>query len=82
MILQQCSNIGANREGIFLTDIPQIVEDLYFQQVTIPDEKDWPDYLRGDPAVIRGLYSFYYGLRMGSQISDALREEIFTLSEE
>lgn len=65
-----------------LSNIPQIVEDLYFQQVIIPDEKDWPDYLRGDPAVIRGLYSFYYGLRMGSQIFDALREETFTLSEE
>ena len=65
-----------------LSNIPQIVEDLYFQQVIIPDEKDWPDYLRGDPAVIRGLYSFYYGLRMGSQISEALREETFTLSEE
>ena len=36
-----------------LSIIPQIVEDLYFQQVIIPDEKDWPDYLRGDPAVIR-----------------------------
>ena len=60
-----------------MTEIPQIVEDLYFQQVSIPDEKDWPDYLRGDPAVIRGLYSFYYGLRMGSQISDALRETPF-----
>ncbi len=60
-----------------MTEIPQIVEDLYFQQVSIPDEKDWPNYLRGDPAVIRGLYSFYYGLRMGSQISDALRETPF-----
>lgn len=60
-----------------MTEILQIVEDLYFQQVSIPDEKDWPNYLRGDPAVIRGLYSFYYGLRMGSQISDALRETPF-----
>ena len=57
-----------------LSNIPQIVEDLYFQQVIIPDEKDWPDYLRVAPEVIRGLYSFYYGLRMGSQISDALRD--------
>nr|WP_325211494.1 hypothetical protein [uncultured Oscillibacter sp.] len=60
-----------------MTDIPQIVEDLYFQQVVIPAQKDWPDYLRGDPAVIRGLYSFYYGFRMGAQISNALREEPF-----
>lgn len=57
-----------------MTEIPQIVEGLYFQQVTIPDKKDWPDYLRENPAVIRGLYSFYYGLRMGAQISSALRE--------
>ena len=60
-----------------MTDIPQIVEDLYFGTVVIPDQKDWPDYLRGDPAVIRGLYSFYYGLLMGSQISDTLRETPF-----
>nr|WP_325242221.1 hypothetical protein [uncultured Oscillibacter sp.] len=65
-----------------MTDIPQIIEDLYFRQVVIPDQKDWPEYLRGDPAVIRSLYSFYYGLRMGAQISHALREEEFTLSEE
>ena len=65
-----------------MTDIPQIIEDLYFQQVVIPDQKDWPEYLRGDPAVIRSLYSFYYGLRMGAQISHALREEEFTLSED
>ena len=57
-----------------MTEIPQIVEGLYFQQVTIPDKKDWPDYLWENPAVIRGLYSFYYGLRMGAQISSALRE--------
>ncbi len=65
-----------------MIEIPQIVEDLYFQQVVIPDQKDWPDYLRGDPTVIRGLYSFYYGLRMGSQLSSALREEPFILVEE
>ena len=65
-----------------MTEIPLIVEKLYFQQVVIPDQKDWPEYLRGDPAVIRGLYSFCYGLRMGAQISDALREEHVTLSEE
>ena len=65
-----------------MTDIPQIIEDLYFQQVVIPDQKDWPEYLRGDPAVIRSLYSFYYGLRMGARISDALREEVFNPAEE
>lgn len=65
-----------------MTEIPQIVEDLYNQLVIIPDEKNWPDDLRGDPAVIRSLYSFYYGLRMGAQISNALREEELTLFEE
>ena len=65
-----------------MTEIPQNVKDLSVSSVKIPDEKDWQEYLRGDPAVIRSLYSFYYGLRMGSQISDALREETFTLSEE
>ena len=64
-----------------MTDIPQIVEDLYFQQVSIPDQKDWPDDLRGDPAVIRNLYSFYYGLRMGARLSGALREEPFIPAE-
>ena len=65
-----------------MTDIPQIVEDLYFQQVVIPDQKDWPDTLQGSPAVVRELYSFYYGLRMGAQLSDALREEPFIPAEE
>ncbi|MCI9577371.1 MAG: hypothetical protein HFF98_00835 [Oscillibacter sp.] len=60
-----------------MTEIPQIVEVLSLSSVKIPDEKDWPEYLRGDPAVIRSLHSFYYGLRMGSQISDALRETLF-----
>ncbi|MDE6456321.1 MAG: hypothetical protein K2L38_10565 [Dysosmobacter sp.] len=62
-----------------MNDIPEIVEELYFSMVHIPDRKDWPEYLRGDPAVIRGLYSFYYGLRMGARISGALREEPFIL---
>ncbi len=61
-----------------MTVIPQIVEDLYNQLVVIPDSKDWPDYLNGTPRVARDLYSFYYGLRMGAQLSAALREETFT----
>ena len=35
-----------------MTEIPQIVEDLYEQLVIIPDQKDWPDYLCGNPAEI------------------------------
>ena len=65
-----------------MTEIPQIVEDLYDQLVMIPDEKDWPEYLGGNPAVAYKLYSFYYGLRAGYQLADALREEPFTPSEE
>lgn len=61
-----------------MTEIPQIVEDLYNQLVIIPDPKDWPDYLGGTPRVARDLYSFYYGLRAGFQLSAALREETFT----
>ena len=64
-----------------MTDIPQVVEDLYNYLVMIPDQKDWPDYLRGNPALIREIYSFYYGLRIGAQISNALREEPFIPSE-
>lgn len=65
-----------------MTDIPQIVEDLYYYLVMIPDQKDWLDYLQGNPALIRELYSFYYGLRIGAQISNALREEPFIPVEE
>ena len=65
-----------------MTDIPQIVEDMYNYLVMIPDQKDWPDYLQGNPALIREIYSFYYGLRIGAQISNALREEPFIPVEE
>ena len=60
-----------------MTVIPQIVEDLYEQLVIIPDQKDWPDYLCGNPAVAHRLYSFYYGLRAGYQLAGALRETPF-----
>lgn len=65
-----------------MTDIPQIVEDLYNQLVTIPDRKDWPEYLGGSTLVAHDLYSFYYGLRAGFQLAGALREEPFIPSEE
>lgn len=65
-----------------MTDIPQIVEDLYYKTVMIPKQEDWPDYLGGDPLVVRSLYSFYYGLRAGFQLSDALQEELFSPSAE
>lgn len=65
-----------------MTDIPQIVEDMYNYLVMIPDQKDWPDYLGGNVLLAHDLYSFYYGLRLGFQLAGALREEEFTLSEE
>jgi len=65
-----------------ITDIPQVVEDLYNSIVMIPDQKDWPAYLGGNPIVAHDLYSFYYGLRAGFQLSDALKEEAFSLDEE
>ena len=65
-----------------MTEIPQIVEDLYNQLVIIPDEKDWPKYLGGNTLVAHDLYSFYYGLRAGFQLAGAMREEAFIPSEE
>ena len=60
-----------------MTDIPQIVEDLYNETVNIPEETDWPDYLGGNPLFVRSLYAFYSGLRAGFQLADALREKPF-----
>lgn len=57
-------------------DIPQIVEDLY-NQVVIPDQKDWPAYLAGDAQIARSLYTFYFGLRAGYQLANALRDNSF-----
>lgn len=65
-----------------MIEIPQIVEDLYNETVRIPDEKDWPKYLGSNPLFIRSLYSFYYGLRTGFQLSNALRERDFIPYEE
>jgi len=67
---------------IMMNDIPQVVEDLYNSVVMIPDQKDWPDYLRGNTESVHRLYSFYYGLRTGFQLSGALREEEFKPFEE
>ena len=61
-----------------MKDIPQIVEDLYYEAVQIPAPEEWPDYLGWDPLAVRSLYSFYYGLRMGFQLSEALGERPFT----
>lgn len=65
-----------------MTDIPQIVEDMYYYLVMIPDRKDWPDYLCGNVLLAHELYSFYYGLRAGFHLAGALREEPFIPFEE
>ena len=65
-----------------MTEIPQIVEDLYNQLVTIPAPKDWPRYMSGNTLVAHELYSFYNGLRIGFQLAGALREEAFIPFEE
>lgn len=57
-------------------DIPEIVDDLYFQMVTIPDPKNWPDYIGGNLRVGEKLYSFYAGLKLGIQLSDLCRREL------
>lgn len=65
-----------------MTGIPQIVEDLYNYLVTVPDQKDWPEYLGGNTLIAHDLYSFYGGLRIGFQLANVLREEEFIPSEE
>ncbi len=65
-----------------MTEIPQIVEDLSYGTVIIPEQEEWPDYLGGSPLAARSLYSFYYGLRAGFQRSNALGEEPFSPSAE
>ena len=52
-------------------DIPEIIEELYYQHVMIPDRKDWPEWIRADPVLGQGVYSFYQGLRLGVQLSAA-----------
>lgn len=54
-------------------DIPEIVEELYFQMVTIPEKEDWPAYMRGSETAIKNLYAFYEGLRMGIRLSAVCR---------
>lgn len=57
-------------------DIPEIVDDLYYQMVSIPDPKNWPDYIGGNQRVGENLYSFYAGLKLGIQLSDFCRQAL------
>ncbi len=60
-------------------DIPIVVEKLYYSSmVNIPDPKDWPDYIGGNRSVGEKLYSFYAGLQLGMQLSEACRPKELT----
>jgi len=51
--------------------VPIIVDVLYRYFVTDPNPNFWPEYIRDDPVVAHGLWSFYQGLRLGIQVSGA-----------
>ena len=57
-------------------EIPAIVEALYRYFVTEPNPKFWPDQLQSDPVKGHGLWSFYQGLRLGVQLTDATLEKL------
>lgn len=57
-------------------DIPEIVDALYYQLVTIPPQKDWPEYIGDSRSAGERLYSFYAGLKLGIQLSDLCRREL------
>ena len=57
-------------------EIPNIVDELYRYFVTQPDPKLWPDHLQSSPIQGHGLWSFYQGLRLGMQLTDACLEKI------
>ncbi len=51
--------------------IPTVISELYRSFVTDPNPKFWPEYIRDDPVAAHGLWSFYQGLRLGMQVSQA-----------
>ena len=51
-------------------EIPNIVDELYRYFVT------QPDHLQSSPIQGHGLWSFYQGLRLGMQLTDACLEKI------
>ena len=56
-------------------EIPLVVDALYRYFVPEPNPRFWPDYIR-DPVQGHGLWSFYQGLRLGIQLSDACLEKL------
>ena len=57
-------------------EIPNIVDELYRYFVTQPDPRFWPDHLQSSPIQGHRLWSFYQGLRLGMQLTDACLEKI------
>lgn len=56
--------------------IPTIVEHLYHYFVTEPNPDFWPDYLRHNPMQGHALWSFYQGLKLGIQLTNACSETL------
>ena len=56
-----------------MNDIPEVVEQLYYDLVTIPAPEDWAEYIGKNPVLAQGLYSFYQGLCLGINLSNACR---------
>lgn len=54
-------------------EIPEVVEQLYYNWVSIPDPEKWPEYLGKNAALGQKLYSFYQGLCLGMDLSEARR---------
>ena len=60
-------------EVFIMNDIPEVVEQLYYDWVTIPAPEDWAEYIGKNPELAQGLYSFYQGLCLGINLSNACR---------
>ena len=57
-------------------EIPMLVEDLYnhYSHELVPDS--WVGGFEENPVQGHGLWSFYQGLRLGLQLTDACLEKI------
>ncbi len=59
-----------------VNSIPLVVEDLYRYFVPLPNPDFWPAYFQDDPVRGHGLWSFYQGLQLGIQLTDACLEKL------
>ena len=48
----------------------------YMHSLLCVKEELWPDHLQSSPIQGHGLWSFYQGLRLGMQLTDACLEKI------